>query len=179
MWRNYAVVGFSLMLLGYLSPEATAQQATSFEELRSLVRPGDKVALTDSLGKITKGAIADISLSSLRMDVKGATVEWRENDVRRLDKGRRDPWWDWALIGGGIGAVSSYLLAEGSDNDSYKGIWIPWGAGIGAATGAIIDLSKRKFDTVFQAPTRSTDNRIRFAPILRKDATGAALSFSF
>jgi hypothetical protein len=179
MWRNHAVVGFSLMLLVYLSPPAAAQQATSFAELGSRLRPGDKVILTDSLGTISKGTISDISPSSVRMEVKGTKVEWRDNDVRRLDKGRRDPWWDWALIGGGIGAVSGYAVAQVSNNSSYSGIWAPWGAGIGAATGAVIDLSRRKFDTVFQGPTRSTDNRIRFAPVLRKDSKGAALSFSF
>jgi hypothetical protein len=179
MFRKFTVIGFVPILLLFLSSEATAQDVSTFAELQSLVRTNDKVVMTDTQGMKMKGAIIDISPSLLRIKVQGKTVEWREDEVRRVDKRRPDRWWDWAIIGAGIGAASAYFMAEISSNSDYKGIWVPWGAGIGAATGFSIDLAKHKSDTVFKAPTQTGDYRIRLSPILIKESKGATLSVSF
>ena len=116
MFRKYTVIGFVPMLLLFLSCEAAAQEVSTFAQLQSLVRTDDKVVMTDTQGVKIKGAVIDISPSLLRIKVQGKTEEWRQDEVRRVDKRRPDRWWDWAIIGAGIGAASAYFMAEISNN---------------------------------------------------------------
>src|SRR5262245_53769793 len=59
------------LLIVVTSMECSAQLVSSFEQLQLLVKPGDNIYVTDSLGKTTKGRIAELSPSSLGLVVKG------------------------------------------------------------------------------------------------------------
>lgn len=78
------------MVLGFLSVgflEAEAQQAASFEQLQLLVKSGDTVSVTESTGRMSKGKIAELSRSTLRLLVDGMArdmVEWCVRYVRRF-----------------------------------------------------------------------------------------------
>jgi len=63
-----------LVLMSFGFREARAQQATSFEQLKLLLEPGDTVTVTESSGQITKGKIEALTGSSLRL-VAGGGVE--------------------------------------------------------------------------------------------------------
>jgi hypothetical protein len=53
------------------------------------------------------------------------------------------------------------------------------GIGIGAAAGALIDYSLKKFDTVFAAPGSSYRGRVQLTPVVSRDQRGLRLSIPF
>ena len=57
--------------------------------------------------------------------------------------------------------------------------FVPAGAGIGAAAGAIIDFAIRKYDPVYVKPAAAGQLRIRVAPVLSSQRRGVAVSFRF
>ena len=66
------VVRLGLLLL---LPGATCEAqelAGSFDQLRVLLKAGDKVRVTDSTGQEVRGAIADLSSSSLALLLAGS-----------------------------------------------------------------------------------------------------------
>src|SRR5262245_33372220 len=96
MWRvkmKRSAYSFSGMIFGLLflvAGECAAQQASSFDVLQVLVKPGDNVYVTDLAGQTTKGRIADLSSSSLGLIVKGVRTDWKQADVLQIRQWRSD-----------------------------------------------------------------------------------------
>jgi hypothetical protein len=55
----------SVLLVIGISVESSAQQATSFDQLQLLVKPGDNIYVTDTAGNTTKGRISELSASTI------------------------------------------------------------------------------------------------------------------
>src|SRR5262245_6521918 len=92
-----------LFLIVLTSIECSAQLVSSFQQLQLLVRPGDNIYVTDSMGQTTKGRIADLSPSSLGLVVKGVRRDLLQADVREIRQWRSDSLKNGALIGAGVG----------------------------------------------------------------------------
>lgn len=130
---------------------APTQTATSFAELRLLIKPGEKISVTDSTGKTQQGQVAELSPSSIRLLVGGSSKDLPEADVVQITqrRGGHKGVTIGALSGLGVGAflavlVCTYPIAEcGTPRNKGSviggiGIVTAVGAGIGAALDAVI-----------------------------------------
>jgi hypothetical protein len=99
MQASCAVVSVFLILLAGV---AEAQGvASSFEQLRALVKPGDTVIVTDKGGRDIQGQIAALSSSSLELLVAGTRTNFTQADLDTIS--RRDSRWSgtlWGLVAG-------------------------------------------------------------------------------
>ena len=197
VWILPLLVPVALLLGAPL--EVSAQVvATSFEELRALVKPGDTIDLTDASGRRTRGRLGELSASSLELLVRQTGPDGRETfvtkarlsegDVRQILLRRRDSLWNGTLIGMavwlGIGAAPATILgcSEYEDSDPTVGSCAAaWGifAGIGAGMGAGIDaLITRRTTVYYQAPSKRSSG-VQVSPLFSKSGTGIQMSVRF
>jgi hypothetical protein len=136
------------VVLVLILPVATsdAQEfAGSFDQLRVLVKAGDRVAVTDASGGEVRGTIADLSRSALALTVDGSQRVFAEPDVATIRQRRSDSLANGAkwgfVVGAGLGLMAGLTLAATYDGNGSAFIPIlalAYG-GIGAGAGAGID----------------------------------------
>jgi hypothetical protein len=177
------------LVVSVAAPTAVAAQgiATTFQELRLLVRPGDNVTVTDVSGREVSGRITDLSASSLALMADGQPREWRETEVATIRQRRGDSLANGALIGLGIGAgVTAIGIAIWVNSDTYEGevtggdavlVTAIYG-GLGAAIGTGIDALMTRRQVVFEKRSAS-GIAFQVAPLLTPARTGARLSIGF
>ena len=181
----------ALIVLGLcvVAPAAAAAQevATTFQELRLLVHPGDTVTVRDVNGQEVSGKITDLSASALALMVDNRPREWRESDVASITQRRGDSLANGALIGLGVGGgLVAIAIAVAVNSDDYDGdvsggevaAVIGLYAGLGAAVGTGIDALVRKRMVVFdkRSPVGVT---LGFAPLLTPTRVAARVSIGF
>ncbi|MGH9256764.1 MAG: hypothetical protein ACRD3C_19565 [Vicinamibacterales bacterium] len=180
-----------------LAPRASAQQvATSFEQLRGLVKLGDTVYVTDAGGQRTKATIGEVSASSLELFVRQpgqdghvVSVPQRplaEGDVKQITLERRDSVWTGTLIGLAAAGVPwlvvcaandwCYYNEYGGENALRKAAIVT--VAMGAGVGALIDASIIKRAIIYQAPGQRSVN-IHISPFISKSETGVQASVRF
>jgi hypothetical protein len=166
----------------FWSGSARAQQvAATFEELPSLIKPGETIYVTDVAGATSKGRFAGLSASLQLLVQRGTSTPARslsERDVNNIMVERSDPLWNGMLIGFVSGAVPVALIGAGAVSASggeVAAVAAGYG-GIGLLTGLLIDvLNKEKVPIYVQRPAqRST--RIYVSPVRLK--AGAAIQIS-
>ena len=175
-------ITWMFVILG--SHEAMAQQATSFEQLQLLVKPGDKVSVTDPMGVVTEGQIAGLSSALLRLRVNSEVRDLSESDVKSISQRRHDSLKNGTLIGTGIGAgMGTILVIACATSDDCSGGEAVAGAllytGFGAAIGAGIDALFKSRQTIYLGRTKASVNLHYIKPILSRSRKGAAMSFRF
>jgi hypothetical protein len=158
-----------------LAPRLAPAQpvASSFDELRQVMKKGQTVVVTDASGERTKGKVADVHPSSLvllipeaRTFVEGAVTEIRATDS--LSNG--------ALIGAAVGtglAMWDYLIDPSEPGNAAV---FTVAIGLGTAVGAGIDalVGGR---VLYGAPWQT--RRLMFLPVFEKDRKGALVSVRF
>lgn len=178
-----------------LAPPVSAQDvATSFEQLRALVKPGDTVYVTDASGRRTKGKLGELSAASLELLVRqtqsDGSEKWvpkarlSEGEVRQITRERHDSLWNGALIGLAVGAapalISIAINAGGirpiEPGAAFQIIMIP--GAMGAGIGALIDALIFERWTVYVTPGHRS-SRVQVLPLLSKSAAGAQMSVKF
>ena len=132
--------------------QARAQTvATSFEQLRTLVKPGDTLHITETNGRKISGKLGELSTLSIELVAK---ARLSEGDVRQIVLERRDSLMNGTLIGLAVGA-GPFLLARlklrGTEAEINAAVATVIGGAIGAAVGAAIDALKTK-RTVYITP---------------------------
>lgn len=178
-----------LIVLGLcvVTPAVSAAQgiATSFQELRLLVHPGDTVTVTDANGQTASGKITDLSSSSLALTIDHRPREWRESEVARITQRRGDSLANGALIGLAIGAGGSAIAGAVWDannvGDTAAGEYalvIAIYAGLGAAVGTGLDALIRKRQVIFEKGSASGVT-VQIAPLLSPTRAAARLSVGF
>jgi hypothetical protein len=183
--RTVLTAGALMLAALILSPKpAAAQEARSFEQLQVLVKPGDRIFVTDKAGNETEGRVEGLSRSALSLRTKTSTKDWTESDVSRIRQWRHDSLKNGAIIGTGVGlglGIAGALIFCGEFGDCggeaaaaiavYGGI----GAGIGVGIDALIP-SKR---TVFTGGPQTALGRFKVKPIVSSSRKGVAVAFSF
>jgi hypothetical protein len=173
-----------LLFVALLAYPASGQEpAHTIEDLGRILQVGDEIQVVDSSGTRIQGRFEGIEASSLLLNKKRVLPGISIQEVR---KRHHDLWWNGVLIGGGIGALTGWSIVRshcGSDDSECTAvgtaaITLP-GIGIGAATGALIDFSIKKFDTVFAAQERSGKRSLMIAPMFIGREKGIRLSLSF
>lgn len=125
--------------------QADAQElAGTFDQLRVLVKTGDRVRVVDTAGQDIRGTIAALGTSSLTLESNGTRRDLAERDIdaihqRRSDSLRNGALWGFA-IGGGLGLFGGIALsgADGTSAAIIPVIALSY-AGLGAGIGTGID----------------------------------------
>ena len=151
-------------LLMLIVPARTSAQevAGSFSELKTKIRLGEQVSVTDSVGRLTKGKLVDLTDSAVdvRLDRSPSMVPLRmpEADVNNIVVTRFDPIWNGALIGLAIGAGAGTIIELGGKTEYQKlsgSGAISMGA-ITLITGLLVDIFNKEKVMVFVHGPRST-----------------------
>jgi hypothetical protein len=184
--RNRIAVAMAVMLglISFGCLEAHAQEATSFEQLKVIVKPGDKVRVTEATGQITKGKIAGFAGSSLRLAEGGGIREFAEKDVLEIKQRRADSLHNGAITGliagAAFGTLSAFLgdcLSDPCTAERVAVIAVTSGVGTGIGVG--IDALITKTKVVYRGPLKPSTVRLNIAPIIDRRSKGVALSVRF
>jgi hypothetical protein len=151
-----------------LAQTPTAGVAGSFEQLQVLVRPGDRVTLTDAAGSRATGSIAELSSQSLALLVEGNRRQFRPDEVAAIHQRRADPLGNGALKGfwwgAAFGALGALTLCQHDDADCdwfavplIVGVYGAMGAGIGVA----IDAAVRREQLIYERQSAASGDGIR------------------
>jgi hypothetical protein len=151
-WSRLAVFVFLVP-----SPAAAQTAASSFEDLRRVLKNGQTVIVTEASGRQTEGKVADVSLSSLvvfapeaRTFAAGTVTEIRGPDTLRSGT------LTGLAIGAGAGvAMVAAMCADGPDCGPAVQV-VGIAAGIGAAIGAGIDALMKNRGRVLYRPRPQT-----------------------
>ena len=188
----------ALLPLFLVMPRAASGQvvATSFEELRTLVKTGDTVYVTEANGRKTTARLGELSPSSLQLLVRKTGPDGRdafvpqarlaERDVRQIQIERGDSVLNGTLIGLAV-VGGPWLLACNPATDwcyyndganLYRGLALIT-SGIAAGIGALIDAGIRERVLVYyQAPGRQSQS-VHLSPFVSKSAAGVRMSVQF
>src|SRR4051794_38234383 len=98
-WR---IAAACLTLIGAAATVAAQEAATSFDELRGLVKVGDSVTVIDTIGHAIPGKIAEISSSSLVLLRKDGRKTLAESDVAKVRQWKHGDIGKGAARGAGI-----------------------------------------------------------------------------
>ena len=185
-YRN--AVSATTLILTFLvlsARPAIAQEARSFEQLQILVKPGDRIFVTDASGNVTEGKVAGLSTSSLRLITKSTIKDWAESDVAKIRQWRHDSLKNGALIGTGIGLGVGILGAIAWCSNTwhncageaavFAAVYTGIGAGIGVGVDALIPAKQ----TVFVGGTRTSLSRLEVKPVVGNSRKGVVVAFSF
>jgi hypothetical protein len=184
MFDNHRSLGCTVVLLllvfGVSMTEAQ-DVAGSFEQLRSLVRVGDSVTVTDVMGHETQGTIAELSSSSLALMVGKTRTEFSETDLETVS--RRDSRWNGTLWGLAVGAILGASLEKslageyGRDDVGYGSAVVPF-AGIGAGIGFAVDAVNKGRRVIYTRPRTSTRDAT-VSPVWNTRRKGIFVSLRF
>jgi hypothetical protein len=184
MTKQTVISGFLVTLLmgGVSSADAQTQTATSFEQLRILVQPGDTVSVTDRTGTRTSGKVHGLSEASLEVDLGSERRIFVESEVTTIQQRRGDSLANGALWGLAAGAAyaTAGMIMIGVDcygdancaavGAGTIGVYGAIGAGIGVGIDALIKDRR----VVYRSPTANT--RLNVAPLLTARSKGVLLS---
>lgn len=157
--------------------------ASSFEQVRELVKPGDNVVVVDLHGRSTRGTVVEITSSAIVLIAGATRVDIPEADLATI--GRPDSRWTGALWGLGIGAalgvwIDRGLVKEYGREDIGAGesaAFIAQAAGIGAGIGFIVDALVKGQRLIYSSARASTG--ATFAPVWTRKRKGVLVSLRF
>jgi hypothetical protein len=169
----------AVLALGCVSPAWAQDLASSFDQLRVLVKAGDTLTITDSGGQETRGRLVRLVGTSLEMDVDGTPQMWSQDRVTTIRQRHRDSLANGAKIGFGVGVGFGLLMgiafsSEGEDWGAIPAFALINGAmyaGIGVGVDALISGNR----VVFSRPS-SPSARLSAAPIVGPGRRGVRLT---
>lgn len=192
------IVRASVALVAMAPLHAHAQiVATSFDELRPLVKRGDRIEVTDASGHVQKGRLGELSDASLELlEFKTAPdgrerllprASLRASEVLRIRREDRDSILNGTLIGFAPGAtIGVLILFMGAGCDCYTVAsrapiafaTMAFAGGIGAGIGAAVDASMFDRTIVYFRP-RPRAGGLAVHPLLTPSGAGIQVSLSF
>jgi len=182
-WRTDLVLALmSNLVWAQEANKETEKTVRSFEELQTILKVGQKVAVTDDRGGEIKGKVGELTASSL---VVLAPVNRNRTFTKdSITKIRRtDSSWNGALIGLGVGAA---IAAAGIKSSIYQGeaayFWVFAGSWlfptVGAITGVVVDKQTGN-DPIYLAPSRASQPSVTVSPWLVNGGGGVSVSVRF
>jgi hypothetical protein len=170
-----SAVVFGILLAA--SPANGQEVATTFEELKRIVRIDDTISVTDSAGATHKGRLAGLSASSLQLrEGSGPWTAFMERDVNNVAVVRADPLWNGMLIGFAVGAAPVALVGGAASAPPSEVAAVAAGYGtIGLLTGLLIDVINKQTVPIYVHPPQSRSSRILLAPLYSPARIGVQL----
>lgn len=189
-------LSFSAALVLMMSSLAAAQPvATSFPELKDLLKRGNTIYVTEAGGRRTKGTVGEVSPSTLELLVRKRAFDGSEslvplarlteNDVTQILVERRDPPWRGLLIGlGAVGGPWAIICSTGCTYNEYGAenmirISALITTGIAAGIGALVDAAIVQRTMVYYKVSTSRPVAVEFSPLLAPSAAGVQASLRF
>jgi hypothetical protein len=187
--KGVLALGLFLAILTLLSvaDAASAQEvATSFEQLRVLVKPGDSVTVTHADGRQVEGPIRSLSSSSLELIADDTPRSFAEAEVRAVSQQHRasprtGAKWGF-FIGAGFGALAGVGAAARGYSAGESVGWAVGGAALYGGLGAGIGVgvaSLIRSPRVIYAGRSPSSARLSVSPVLLSNRTGVAVSLGF
>jgi len=182
------LVACVIALILFPSSGLAQAPATTFDELRRALRPGDQVIVTSTGNQRTRALVVAVSDTSLDVRTKsrfrfrqpGPLTTHTESSVAKVT--RVDSLNNGGLIGLGIGAgLGAAACAAQSEEDSCgQAFYMPviFAVTVGMLTGTVVDAAIKK--TLYRrgAPQAGRAS-ITFSPLINVKTTGASLSVRF
>jgi hypothetical protein len=139
------------------------EPSRSFEQLKGVVRAGDKVTVIDTGGAAATGTVIRITDNELALDVNGAARNWTRSEVHQIRRRTRDSVLNGALIGGaiGVGIGSLSYLDNECREESGCAAGVVFGVGVCAGIGAVIDALIRADRVIYDGQASAYTSRIR------------------
>ena len=169
---------FILMVTICLSPSVARAQApaTSFADLRAVLKPGQTIVVTDANGQRIKGKVRDVALSPPALVIAApAPRTFTEGSITEIRT--TDSLLTGAILGGSIGAglaLWDYLIDPSEpDNGAIFAVAIGLGTAVGAGIDALIDGSRVLYRSGQQ------QRRVTVAPIATAHRQGVRVSVRF
>jgi hypothetical protein len=177
-WR---IPALAVLFVAVASVVHARQIAGSFDELRFVVRPGDTVTVTDSLGRRTTGHLAHLSPSSLALMTQDGEREVSQLDVRTITRRRHGNLGKGAIAGLAGGVVLATVLA--AQGDCYCGpAGYAWMAGllggVGSGIGVAVSAMTWRNQVIFDRP-RPSAARVTMSPMIAQDHKGIRLAIAY
>jgi len=181
--RKSRLVSLGLLFTAFAGCCQAQELAGSFEQLRVLVKPGDRVSVVDTRGQEVRGPISELSSSALALNVSGTPIRFLEGQIDAIRQRRPDPLANgakWGLaVGAGLGVLAGIGLA--SEYEEGGGTLIPvlafaYGA-IGAGAGAGIDALISSEQVIFARHGSRAAVTVR--PRLRRGGPAVLATFGF
>ena len=173
-WRTLIL----LLLLGMAAPGAAHAQtvATSFEELRRILKNGQTIVVTDTAGQRITGKVREVSTSPPSLGIDGPQPRtFRADSVAEIRT--TDRVLNGALIGAGVGtglALWDYLIDPSEPgNGAIFAVAIGLGTAMGAGIDALIDRRRILYRSGGQK------GRLTIAPIAARDRRGVHVTVRF
>lgn len=176
----------TVLVLAACVAAADAQElAGSFDQLRVLVKTGDKITVTDDAGRETTGRIAELSSSSLALLVGDERRDLQATEIDTIRQRRGDSLANGAKWGFGIGAILGFAgsLAVASQEDVEDDVAIVaistlfYGA-VGAGIGVGVDAMNSAEQVIYVRRAASAD-RLTVRPLLTRQRQGAMVVIGF
>jgi len=173
----------ALVLVTATASMVGAQEvASSFDQLRILVKPKDTVSVTDSSGQEIRGTIAALSSASLELVVDGNRRTFLDSDIRTIRQRRSDSLRNGALWGFGVGTGIGLLGCFSAASESGEFGLVPPCAlvygGMGAGIGVGVDAMIRRTQVIYSKPTGSSA-RLTVSPVVARERKAVLVSVGF
>jgi len=167
-----------------LMPIATHAQeiASSLDQLRVLVRPGDSLTVTDAAGEELRGKVFELSSTCLVMQARGQRHEFSGDDIRRITQAHHADLGTGAKWGFGVGAGFGLLtLASLSGNCRGCGVFVIANTvmfgGVGAGIGVGIAASMTHQRVIYARPGLPV--KVAVGPLIDRERQGIRVSLQF
>lgn len=177
-----SIVAASMAML-LASPARAQQVASTFEELRGLIKPGETIYITDANGATSKGRFGSLSAGSLQLlhrEPSAPPVRLSEGDVNNIAVERADSLRNGMLIGFASCAVPVALIGAAVPASAGEVAGVAAGYGvIGLLTGLLIDVVNKEKVTIYVHGPRPRSTHIRVSPIVVNAGAGVRVSAEF
>ena len=149
------------------TPAFAQAQASTLDQLRVLVKPGDTIRVTDAGGAEVKGTIEGLSSSELELRVGDGERRLKEADILKIRQRRDDSLADGARKGFVVGAVLGALAGVALVRETSAGfalfsagLYGGLGAGVGAGLDALVTHDRTIYNSIAASPAKPVGIRL-------------------
>jgi hypothetical protein len=175
-----------IIVSGLAVPVSAQTGSDSFEALQAILKPGQRLVVTDHMRQDTTGTIRELSASSLTILARGGETRTFTDDAVYSIR-RTDPLGNGTLIGAATGAALSAVMLGSCGHYEYAEEKGPCMAGaivsfiisvpVGAAIGRAIDRAIGHQEVYYRPRPRQAS--VVLAPAFSKTGIGVLASVSF
>ena len=179
--RIALVFGVALMI-SPVSLAGAQELATSFDQLRVLVKAGDTLTVTDTGGHEFRGQISGLSSTALDIIVDGQSRALRASDVTTIRVKREDSLGNGAkkgfIVGAVLGLLAGVSLVGEFDSAGIIPLSVLLYGGLGTSVGVGIDALTQSNNVIFAQQNGRTVT-LNATPILGPRARGMRVAIGF
>ena len=176
------VLILAAVLIGTAVPAHAQDLAGSFDQLRVLVKAGDRLTITDSAGQVTQGRLVRLTGSMLELETDGDPRTWTQDRISSILRRQPDSLGNGAKIGFGIGAafgaLAGFAMAgEFGSPGVIPSVILAYGA-MGTGIGVWIDGAVKSNQMIFSRAAAQTSG-LSVRPLAGSGRGGVQVTVGF